>query len=81
MLHSALSQSSLPLTGDRAVVGRRNPLRSLFGAQHLPHQVSRDSYAGRMGAVQPNSCHDDDLGQMYWEDSGWPDCLHCVCQA
>ena len=54
------------------MLGRRNPQRSLFSAQYLPHRVSPDSFYGRMGAMQTNLYRDDDLGHMYCEDNGRP---------
>ena len=33
------------------MLGRRNPQRSLFSVQHLPHAVNPDTFYGRMGAL------------------------------
>ena len=49
------------------MLGRRNPQRSLFSVQSLPHQVDPDSFYGRMGAISSQLFHDDDLKDMYRE--------------
>jgi hypothetical protein len=54
------------------MLGRRNPQRSLFSAQSLPHQVNPDSFYGRMGAVSSQLFNDDDLKDMYCPDNGRP---------
>lgn len=54
------------------MLGRRNPQRSFFDAQSLPHQVSEDSFYGRMGSVSDKLFHDDDLASMYCPDNGRP---------
>jgi transposase len=54
------------------MLGRRNPQRSLFSAQSLPHQVDPDSFYGRMGAVSAQLFNDDDLQEMYCADNGRP---------
>jgi len=60
--------------------GRREPQRSLFEAQCWPHQVPEDSFYARMGAVNDELFHDDDLAEMYCPDNGrpsWPPSLMC----
>lgn len=54
------------------MLGRRNPQRSLFSAQSLPHQVDADSFYGRMGAISAQLFHDEDLQGMYSLDNGRP---------
>jgi len=54
------------------MLGRRNPQRSLFSAQSLPHQVDPDSFYGRMGAISSQLFRDDDLRDMYCPDNGRP---------
>jgi len=54
------------------MLGRRDPQRSLFGAQHLPHRVPADSFYGRMAAVSDVLFSDDDLKEMYCPDNGRP---------
>ena len=54
------------------MLGRRNPQRSLFSAQTLPHQVDPDSFYGRMGAVSAQLFDDEDLQEMYCPDNGRP---------
>ena len=54
------------------MLGRRNPQRSLFGAQHLPHRVPADSFYGRMATVSDVLFSDDDLKEMYCPDNGRP---------
>ena len=54
------------------MLGRRNPQRSLFSAQSLPHRVDPESFYGRMGAVSGRLFKDDDLGDMYCADNGRP---------
>ena len=54
------------------MLGRRNPQRSLFSAQSLPHQVNPDSFYGRMGAISSQLFNDDDLKDMYCPDNGRP---------
>lgn len=54
------------------MLGRRNPQRSLFSAQSLPHQVDPDSFYGRMGAISRQLFKDDDLKDMYCPDNGRP---------
>ena len=54
------------------MLGRRNPQRSLFSAQSLPHQVNPDSFYGRMGAISSQLFDDDDLKDMYCPDNGRP---------
>ena len=60
------------------MLGRRQPQRSLFEAQCWPHQVRADSFYARMGAVNDQLFHDDDLAGMYCPDNGrpsWPPSL------
>ena len=54
------------------MLGHRNPQRSFFDAQSLPHQVSEDTFYGRMGSVSDKLFHDDDLASMYCPDNGRP---------
>jgi transposase len=54
------------------MIGSREPQRTLFSAQNLPHQVSPDSFYGRMGAVSSRLFSDDDLKEMYCPDNGRP---------
>ena len=54
------------------MLGRRDPQRSFFDAQSLPHRVPEDSFYGRMGAVCDVMFRDDDLQMMYCLDNGRP---------
>ncbi len=54
------------------MLGRRDPQRSLFGTQHLPHPVPADSFYARMGALSDVLFPDDDLAGMYCLDNGRP---------
>jgi transposase len=54
------------------MLGRRNPQRSLFGTQNLPHPVPVDSFYARMGALSGVLFPDDDLATMYCLDNGRP---------
>ena len=54
------------------MLGRRDPQRSFFDAQSLPHQVPPDSFYGRMGTVSDVIFQDDDLAMMYSPDNGRP---------
>jgi hypothetical protein len=54
------------------MLGRRDPQRSLFSAQNLPHRVPVDSFYGRMGAVSSILFCDDDLKEMYDPANGRP---------
>jgi hypothetical protein len=54
------------------MLGRRDPQRSFFEAQSLPHRVPADSFYGRMGAVCDVLFRDDDLAMMYCPDNGRP---------
>ena len=54
------------------MLGRRDPQRSYFDAQSLPHRVADDSFYGRMGAVCDVLFRDDDLEMMYCVDNGRP---------
>lgn len=57
---------------NEAMIGRRDPQRSLFSAQNLPNQVDPNSFYGRMGAVSDCLFCDDDLAHMYCPDNGRP---------
>jgi hypothetical protein len=52
------------------MLGRRDPQRSFFDAQTLPHRVAEASFYGRMGAVSDVLFNDDDLAEMYCADNG-----------
>lgn len=52
------------------MLGRRDPQRSFFDAQSLPHRVPDDSFYGRMGAVCHVLFRDEDLESMYCLDNG-----------
>jgi transposase len=54
------------------MLGRRNPQRSFFDAQSLPHRVPADSFYGRMGMLSSELFQDDDLAEMYCLDNGRP---------
>jgi transposase len=54
------------------MLGRRDPQRSFFDAQSLPHRVSDDSFYGRMGTVSDALFRDEDLESMYCLDNGRP---------
>ncbi len=54
------------------MLGRRNPQRSFFHAQSLPHRVPEDSFYGRMGVHGDLLFQDDDLAEMYCPDNGRP---------
>ena len=54
------------------MIGLRDPQRSFFHAQSLPHRVPADSFYGRMGSVSDELFHDDDLASMYCPDNGRP---------
>ena len=54
------------------MLGRRDPQRSLFDAQSMPHRVPADSFHGRMGSVNGVLFSDDDLAMMYCPDNGRP---------
>ena len=54
------------------MLGRRDPQRSFFDAQSLPHRVADDSFYGRMGAVCDVLFRDEDLEMMYCPDNGRP---------
>jgi transposase len=58
--------------GAPAMMGRRDPQRSLFEAQAWPHRVPEDSFYARMGAVNDVLFHDEDLAGLYCEDNGRP---------
>jgi hypothetical protein len=59
-------------TGRFIMLGRRDPQRSFFDAQALPHRVPEDSFYGRMGAVSDVLFDDDDAADMYCPDNGRP---------
>jgi transposase len=50
----------------------RDPQRSLFDAQALPHRVPTDSFYGRMAAISDVLFDDADLSAMYCLDNGRP---------
>jgi len=52
------------------MLGRRDPQRSFYDAQSLPHRVPDDSFYGRMGAVCDVLFRDEDLEMMYCLDNG-----------
>jgi transposase len=54
------------------MLGRRDPQRSYFEVQSLPHRVPEDSFYGRMGGVCDVLFRDDDLQMMYCPDIGRP---------
>lgn len=54
------------------MLGRRDPQRSFFDSQSLPHRVPADSFYGRMGAVSDVLFRDEDLAMMYCLDNGRP---------
>jgi hypothetical protein len=54
------------------MLGRRDPQRSLFDAQSMPHRVPANSFFGRMGSVNDVLFSDDDLAMMYCPDNGRP---------
>lgn len=54
------------------MLGRRDPQRSLFEAQSLPHRVPADSFYSRMSAVNDVLFNDDDLKDLYDPDNGRP---------
>jgi hypothetical protein len=54
------------------MLGRRDPQRSFFDAQRLPHRVPDDSFYGRMGAVSDVLSRDEDLESTYCLDNGRP---------
>ena len=54
------------------MLGRRDPQRSFFDAQSLPHRVPDNSFYGRMGAICDVLFRDEDLAMMYCPDNGRP---------
>lgn len=54
------------------MLGHRDPQRSFFDAQALPHRVPQDSFYGRMGAVSDILFDDQDASDMYCPDNGRP---------
>ena len=52
------------------MIGHRDPQRSYFDVQSLPHCVPDDSFYARMGAVIDLLFSDDDLEMMYSPDTG-----------
>lgn len=54
------------------MLGRRDPQRSLFDANALPHRVAPDSFYGRMAVVNDSLFQDDDLKALYDPANGRP---------
>ncbi len=54
------------------MLGRRDPQRSLFDANALPHRVAPDSFYGRHAAVCDLLFRDDDLKELYDPSNGRP---------
>lgn len=54
------------------MLGRRDPQRSYFEVQGLPHRVPEDSFYGRMGAVCDVLFRDDEVQTMYCPDNDRP---------
>ncbi len=54
------------------MLGRRDPQRSLFDANSLPHRVAPDSFYGRLAAVCDLLFQDDDLKELYDPSNGRP---------
>ena len=54
------------------MLGRRDPQRSLFSAQNLPHRVAAESFYGRMAAVSDVLFNDEDLKALYDPSNGRP---------
>lgn len=54
------------------MLGRRDPQRSLFDANAMPHRVRSDSFYGRMAAVCDLLFQDDDLKELYDPTNGRP---------
>lgn len=54
------------------MLGRRDPQRSLFDADSLPHRVPPDSIYGRMAAAGAQLFPDDDLKDLYDPEKGRP---------
>ena len=54
------------------MIGKRKKQRSLFDVLGLPHQVSPDSFYGRMGSLGAQLFNDEDLKEMYCDDNGRP---------
>ena len=54
------------------MLGRRDPQRTLFDADSLPHRVRPDSIYGRMAAAGEQLFPDDDLKDLYDPDKGRP---------
>jgi hypothetical protein len=54
------------------MLGRRDPQRSLFDADSLPHRVPPDSICGRMAALGDQLFTDDALKDLYDPDNGRP---------
>jgi hypothetical protein len=54
------------------MLGRRDPQRSLFAADNLPHRVPAESIYGRMAALGAELFADDDLKDLYDAGNGRP---------
>jgi len=54
------------------MLGPRNPQRSFFDAQSVPHRVPLDSFYGRMSTISDVLFSDEDLAMMYSPDNGRP---------
>ncbi len=54
------------------MLGRRDPQRTLFDANAMPHRVSPDSFYARMAAVCDLLFQDDDLKALYDPNNGRP---------
>jgi transposase len=54
------------------MLGRRDPQRTLFDANCLPHRVPPDSFYARLAAVCDRLFHDDDLEALYDPQNGRP---------
>ncbi len=54
------------------MLGHRDPQRSLFDANCLPHRVAADSFYGRMAAVCDRLFQDEDLKELYDPSNGRP---------
>jgi hypothetical protein len=54
------------------MLGRREPQRSLFDADSLPHRVPVESIYGRMAALGATLFCDDDLKELYDAGNGRP---------
>jgi transposase len=54
------------------MLGRRDPQRTLFDANAMPHRVAAHSFYGRMAAVCDLLFQDDDLKALYDPNNGRP---------